>query len=119
MQSYQGRRTVVTGAASGMGEATTALLRAAGAEVHAIDIAPIRAEVASGSQCDLSDASQIESAIAEIGGPIDALFCCAGLAQTHPPLRPPRTQPGPHWSPSSRTVVMLPFSQAPGSARIL
>ena len=87
MQSYQGRRTVVTGAASGMGEATTALLRAAGAEVHAIDIAPIRADVMSASQCDLSDPSQIESAIADIGGPIDALFCCAGLAQTHPPLR--------------------------------
>ncbi len=87
MKSYRGRRTVVTGAASGMGEATTAMLLEAGAEVHAIDIAPIKAEVASTSQCDLSDAAQIESTLAGIGAPIDALFCCAGLAQTHPPLR--------------------------------
>ena len=87
MKSYQGRRTVVTGAASGMGEATTSMLLEAGAEVHGIDIAPIKAEVASASQCDLSNAEQIDATLAEIGGPIDALFCCAGLAQTHPPLR--------------------------------
>lgn len=87
MQSYQGRRTVVTGAASGMGEATAAMLLEAGAEVHGIDIAPIKADVTSASRCDLSNAQQIEATLAEIGGPIDALFCCAGLAQTHPPLR--------------------------------
>jgi NAD(P)-dependent dehydrogenase (short-subunit alcohol dehydrogenase family) len=87
MESYRGRRVVVTGAASGMGETTTALLLEAGAEVHAIDIAPIKAEVASASQCDLSDPERINATLAEIGGPIDALFCCAGLAQTHPPLR--------------------------------
>jgi NAD(P)-dependent dehydrogenase (short-subunit alcohol dehydrogenase family) len=87
MSSYHGRRVVVTGAASGMGESATRLLLDAGAEVHALDIAPIKADVASAAQCDLSDAAQIESALAAIGRPIEALFCCAGVAQTHPPLR--------------------------------
>ena len=87
MNSYRDRRVVVTGAASGMGAATTAMLLEAGAEVHAIDIAPIEADVSRAYECDLSDPAAIESTVAQIGGPIDALFCCAGLAQTHPPLR--------------------------------
>lgn len=85
--SYREKRVVITGAASGMGEAATRLLLDAGAEVHAIDIAPVKSNVASSHECDLSDSARIERVLADIGGPVDALFCCAGLPQTHPPLR--------------------------------
>ena len=35
---YEGRKVVITGAASGMGEAAARLLVELGAEVHALDI---------------------------------------------------------------------------------
>ena len=83
MKSYENKRVVVTGAATGMGAATVGLLLEAGAEVHAIDIAPIEAPVTNAIQRDLSDPAEIEAALDAVEGPIDALFCCAGLAQTH------------------------------------
>jgi NAD(P)-dependent dehydrogenase (short-subunit alcohol dehydrogenase family) len=87
MESYRGANCVVTGAASGMGEATAQMLVEAGARVHGLDLAPIKTDLASATNCDLSDVDEIERAFAGIDGPIDALFACAGLAQTHPPLR--------------------------------
>ena len=81
---YEGKRVVVTGAASGMGEATARILGELGAVVHAIDIKESPAPVASLHLCDLGDPTQVEAAVAEIGGPIDSLFNCAGLPTTAP-----------------------------------
>jgi NAD(P)-dependent dehydrogenase (short-subunit alcohol dehydrogenase family) len=84
---YSGRRVIVTGAASGMGQATTRLVAERGGEVHAIDVAPVRVPGARFVRADLSDPAAIDAAVAAIGAPVHALFNCAGLAPTSPPLQ--------------------------------
>ncbi len=84
---YAGRRVIVTGAASGMGAATAEILVDLGAEVHAIDIErPEVTGLASFTSVDLREPSQIESAAAKIGTVVNALFNCAGVPNTFPPL---------------------------------
>lgn len=84
---YEGKRVIVTGAASGMGEATARILVELGAEVHAIDIkAPAVSGLASYTECDLRDPDQITATAAKIGHVVNALFNCAGLANTFPDL---------------------------------
>ena len=51
---YAGRKVVVTGAASGMGEAAASLLSRLGAEVHALDVKPVKADVAQALGSDLA-----------------------------------------------------------------
>src|SRR5258706_6339173 len=84
---YEGKRVIVTGAASGMGAATAQILVDLGAEVHAIDIKkPEVTGLASFSQCDLREPEQIDETIAKIGKIVNALFNCAGLPNTFPDL---------------------------------
>ena len=84
---YEGKRVIVTGAASGMGAATAQVLVDLGAEVHAIDIKkPEVAGLASYTECDLREPAQIEDAVGKIGKIVNALFNCAGLPNTFPPF---------------------------------
>ena len=77
---YEGLKTVVTGAASGMGAETTRLLIESGARVYALDLNPVEAEgVTSSIVCNLLDQSSIDAAIESIGGDVDAIFSCAGM----------------------------------------
>ncbi|HYP62858.1 MAG TPA: SDR family NAD(P)-dependent oxidoreductase, partial [Acidocella sp.] len=84
--SYAGKRVVVSGCFSGMGEATARTLLAAGAEVHGLDYKDTALDLASFTKVDLRDPASIDAAAAKIGGKVDALFNCAGLPQTFPPL---------------------------------
>ena len=84
--AYTGKRVIVTGAASGMGEATARIIGELGGEVHALDVNPPRVDVAHHLHTDLRDPQSIDAAVDEIGGPVHALFNCAGLPQTFPPL---------------------------------
>jgi NAD(P)-dependent dehydrogenase (short-subunit alcohol dehydrogenase family) len=84
--SYQNKRVVVSGCFSGMGEATARLLLKLGAEVHGLDYKPTTLKLASFTQVDLRDPAAIDAAVKKIGGKVDALFNCAGLPQTSPPL---------------------------------
>jgi NAD(P)-dependent dehydrogenase (short-subunit alcohol dehydrogenase family) len=77
---YKGKRVVVSGCFSGMGEATAKILLDLGAEVHGLDFKPCALPLASFNQIDLRDPATIEAGVAAIGGKIDALFNCAGLA---------------------------------------
>ncbi|MEO6718203.1 MAG: coniferyl-alcohol dehydrogenase [Novosphingobium sp.] len=77
---YKGKRVVVSGCFSGMGEATAKILLDLGAEVHGLDFKPCALPLASFNQIDLRDAASIEAGVKAIGGKIDALFNCAGLA---------------------------------------
>jgi NAD(P)-dependent dehydrogenase (short-subunit alcohol dehydrogenase family) len=76
---YHGKAVVVTGAASGMGEATARILVDLGATVTALDIKPATVPGARALQIDLRDRANIEEVAATIEGPVDGLFSCAGL----------------------------------------
>ncbi|BBY90601.1 3-alpha-hydroxysteroid dehydrogenase [Mycobacterium gallinarum] len=76
---YEGKSVVVTGAASGMGQATAQILVDLGATVTALDIKPTTVAVDRALTIDLRDRANIEAVAASIDGPIDGLFSCAGL----------------------------------------
>ncbi len=76
---YSGRTVVVTGAATGMGAETVALLLDAGAEVHALDIAEVTAPVATTRHVDLGDPASIDGTLDGLPPRIDALMHCAGI----------------------------------------
>ena len=85
---YKGKRVVVSGCFSGMGEATARLLLDQGAEVHGLDFKECALPLASFTTIDLRDPASLEAAAAKIGGRVDALFNCAGLpgGGAFPPL---------------------------------
>ncbi len=76
---YAGKRVIVSGCFSGMGEATAQLLLDQGAEVHGFDYKPCALPLASFNTVDLRDPDSIETGVAAVGGKVDALFNCAGL----------------------------------------
>lgn len=77
---YRGKRVIVTGCYSGIGQATAAALVAQGADVHGLDLRANDLPLASFGAIDLRDPASIEAGVAAIDGPIDALFNCAGIA---------------------------------------
>lgn len=89
---YAGKRVIVSGCFSGMGEATARVLLDLGAEVHGLDFKDSTLPLASFNKIDLRDPATIEAGVAAIGGTtetkIDALFNCAGLpgGGAFPPL---------------------------------
>jgi NAD(P)-dependent dehydrogenase (short-subunit alcohol dehydrogenase family) len=84
---YEGKRVIVTGAASGMGAATAQILVDLGAEVPTTDIKkPEVAGLASFTECDLREPDRIAETVAKIGKIVNALFNCAGLPNTFPNL---------------------------------
>ena len=76
---YKGKRVIVSGCYSGMGEATAKILLDLGAEVHGFDFKPSDLPLASFNLVDLRDPATIEAGVKAVGGKIDALFNCAGL----------------------------------------
>lgn len=76
---YSGRTALVTGAASGMGEATAKVLVGLGARVIGLDVKPTSAAgVDKSIEVDLRDPDAVTEAAADAGA-VDALFNCAGL----------------------------------------
>ena len=81
---YDGKRALVVGGATGMGAAVAELVKDAGAEVLVMDRAEITLDGVKAISLDLSDKASIDAAVAQIGGPVDALFSCAGVADGTP-----------------------------------
>jgi NAD(P)-dependent dehydrogenase (short-subunit alcohol dehydrogenase family) len=81
---YDGKRAVVVGGATGMGAATAELVLDLGAEVVVMDYAPVTLEGVKAIKVNLSDKASIDAAVDECGGPIHALFSCAGVADGTP-----------------------------------
>jgi NAD(P)-dependent dehydrogenase (short-subunit alcohol dehydrogenase family) len=81
---YDGKRALVVGGATGMGAATAELVQDLGAEVVVMDYAPVTLAGAKAINLDLRDKDGIDAALEECGGPIDALFSCAGAADGTP-----------------------------------
>jgi NAD(P)-dependent dehydrogenase (short-subunit alcohol dehydrogenase family) len=83
--SYEGKRAVVTGAATGVGAALLDVL----AEQGAADVTVLDVKAPSGPhttflETNLSDPAAVDAAIGAIAGPVDALFNNAGVADTQP-----------------------------------
>jgi NAD(P)-dependent dehydrogenase (short-subunit alcohol dehydrogenase family) len=85
---YDGRRAVVTGCASGIGEHVARQLTELGADVIGLDQRRPAFEINEFHEVDLADPASIDSAVAAIDGSVDALFNVAGVSSGigNPPL---------------------------------
>ena len=81
---YDGKRALVVGGATGMGAAAAELAKDAGAEVVVMDRAEVTLPGVKAIQLDLADKASIDAAVDECGGPVHALFSCAGVADGTP-----------------------------------
>jgi NAD(P)-dependent dehydrogenase (short-subunit alcohol dehydrogenase family) len=81
---YSGKRALVVGGATGMGAATAQLAQDAGAEVVIMDIAEPSLAGAKSIHVNMADRDSIDAAVDECGGPVHALFSCAGVADGTP-----------------------------------
>jgi 3-oxoacyl-[acyl-carrier protein] reductase len=73
LKGIRGRRALVTGAASGIGEAVLARLQKEGAETFGADVHPAAGLLV----CDLTDSGEVEELAGRIGG-VDFLINVAG-----------------------------------------
>ena len=81
---FDGKRVLVVGGATGMGAAAAELAQDAGAEVVVMDFAEVNLPGAKSIHVNLAEKGSIDAAIDECGGPIHALFSCAGVADGTP-----------------------------------
>ncbi|HWB66734.1 MAG TPA: SDR family oxidoreductase [Mycobacteriales bacterium] len=81
---YDGKRALVVGGATGMGAAAAELLVDAGAEVEVMDFADVALAGVKAIHVNLGEQASIDAAVGELGGPVDALFACAGVADGTP-----------------------------------
>jgi NAD(P)-dependent dehydrogenase (short-subunit alcohol dehydrogenase family) len=81
---YDGKRALVVGGATGMGAATAQLVQDAGAEVIVMDYADVELPGAKAVHVNLGDRASIDQAVDQIGGPVHAVFSCAGVADGTP-----------------------------------
>jgi NAD(P)-dependent dehydrogenase (short-subunit alcohol dehydrogenase family) len=77
---YDGKRVVVTGCASGIGEHVARQVTELGAEVVGLDMRRPALQLREFHEVDLSDSASIDQAAATIGGQVDALFNIAGVS---------------------------------------
>jgi len=85
MTAFDGKRFVVTGAASGIGDAVAERLLAAGAEVVSLDRNTPTAKVNRHVEVDLANPRSIDAALEQLDGPFDGLMNVAGsLAPRQP-----------------------------------
>ena len=84
MSQYEGRRYVVTGAASGIGHAVAEKLLAAGADVISLDRNTPSAAVTRHIELDLANPRSIDAALEQFDGDFDGLMNVAGIPGTAP-----------------------------------
>lgn len=77
-------RIVLTGGATGIGEAVAARLSARGAEIVILDVAEPAHGHGSFMRCDLSSQAAIDEALTALAGPWDALVNVAGIPGPRP-----------------------------------
>lgn len=84
MPDFEGKRYVVTGAASGIGHAVAEKLLAAGAEVISLDRNSPKASVTRHVEVDLANPQSIDAAVEQLDGHFDGLLNVAGIPGTAP-----------------------------------
>jgi NAD(P)-dependent dehydrogenase (short-subunit alcohol dehydrogenase family) len=70
---YKGKRVVITGCFSGMGEAAAKILLDLGAEVHGLDYKDCTLPLASFSNVDLRDPASIDEGVGKLSGSVQSL----------------------------------------------
>jgi NAD(P)-dependent dehydrogenase (short-subunit alcohol dehydrogenase family) len=83
---YDGRRALVVGGATGMGAATAKAIANLGGEVIVMDVADITYPCKQAIQVDLTRKDSVDAAVDQVEGSLDAVFCCAGVADGTPNL---------------------------------
>ena len=90
MKGLEGKRVVVTGGTSGIGEAASRRFLAEGAQVTALAVgedevatAPERIPGVRAIRCDVADRAQVDAAFSEIGH-VDVLIANAGISVRKP-----------------------------------
>ena len=85
---YRGATVVLTGAATGMGEAAARILHDLGTRVHIVDIQTPTTPHERYYPTDLSQPDQVRATVAALReiGPIDHVFACAGVPHTRGPM---------------------------------
>jgi NAD(P)-dependent dehydrogenase (short-subunit alcohol dehydrogenase family) len=83
---YEGKSALVIGGASGMGAATAQLVSELGGTVTVMDVADVALPVKQTIRVDLREREAVERAVGGLAGPLDAVFCCAGVADGTPGL---------------------------------
>jgi NAD(P)-dependent dehydrogenase (short-subunit alcohol dehydrogenase family) len=112
--TYNGKRALVVGGATGMGAAAAEVARDAGAEVVVMDRADVTLPGVKAIRLDLSDKASIDAAVDECGGPVDALFSCAGVADGTPGIERINFIGHRHLIDRVRAADMLPSGSAIG-----
>lgn len=84
MSEFAGKRYVVTGAASGIGDATARKLLDAGASVYSLDRNEPTAPVTVHIGVDLANPRNIDAALEQLDGQFDGLMNIAGIPGTAP-----------------------------------
>ncbi len=84
MSEFNGKRYVVTGAASGIGNAVAEQLLAAGADVICLDRNTPTAKVTHHIEVDLANPQSIDAAVEQLDGHFDGLLNVAGIPGTAP-----------------------------------
>jgi NAD(P)-dependent dehydrogenase (short-subunit alcohol dehydrogenase family) len=77
---YDNKRVLVVGGATGMGAAAAKTAKELGAEVVVMDYAPVSYPVDKAITIDLRDPASIDAALDQVGGPVNAIFSAAGVA---------------------------------------
>ena len=80
MLTYEGKRVLVVGGATGMGAATAQKAKAMGAHVTVLDVAKVEFPVGAFIQIDLRDKASVDAVAGQLAGPFHAVFSCAGVA---------------------------------------
>jgi len=81
---FDGKRVLVVGGATGMGAAAAELAQSAGADVVVMDYADVPLSGVKSIRVNLAEKASIDAAVDECGGPVHALFSCAGVADGTP-----------------------------------
>ncbi|NKI16465.1 SDR family oxidoreductase [Spongiibacter sp. KMU-166] len=78
--SCAGKKALIIGGASGMGAAVARAFRALGGHTIVMDIAEINFDADQSIKVNLAERESVDAALAEIDGPVDTVFACAGIA---------------------------------------
>lgn len=84
MSRFDGKRYVITGAASGIGDATAGQLLELGADVYSLDRNTPRVQVTKHVDVDLANPRSIDAAVEQLDGQFDGLINVAGVPGTAP-----------------------------------